>query len=139
MENKLLKISVRMALFMGIFLPLAETIRRSNQLLDPARFLNWFDDYLLGGALLVAAYLVKKKKRNSISYLIAAWGVVVGALFLSFLGQFEYYQTTAGDPGIFSTTLVAVAKGLILVYMLIGLTLSIKSNGAEIFDRYTKN
>ncbi len=50
MEYKLLKISMRMALFMGIFLPLAETLRRSNQLLDPARFINWFDDYLLGGA-----------------------------------------------------------------------------------------
>ncbi|MCI0664056.1 MAG: hypothetical protein L0220_23620 [Acidobacteria bacterium] len=129
---------MQMALFMGIFLPLAETIRRSNQLLDPARFLNWFDDYLLGGALLVAVYAVKKKKRNSSSYLIAAWGVAVGALFLSFIGQFEYYQTTAGDPGIFSTTLVAVVKGLLLVYMLIGLSLSIKSNGAEIFDRHNR-
>ncbi len=63
--------------------------------------------------------------------LIAAWGVAVGALFLSFIGQFEYYQTSAGDPGIFSTTLVAVIKGLLLVYMLIGLGLSIKANGAN--------
>ncbi len=105
MENKFLKISMWMALFMGVFLPLAETIRRSNQLLDPARFINWFDDYLLGGALLIAVYLVKKMRPNSISYLIAAWGVAVGALFLSFIGQFEYYETATGDPGIFSTTL----------------------------------
>lgn len=136
MENNSLKISIRMALFMGIFLPLAETLRRSNQLLDPARFINWFDDYLLGGALLVAVYLVKKKRPNSISYLIAAWGVAVGALFLSFIGQFEYYQTTTGDPGIFSTTLVAVIKGLLLVYMLIGLALSIKSNGLEMSGQH---
>jgi hypothetical protein len=131
MENNSLKISMRMALFMGVFLPLAETLRRSNQLFDPARFVNWFDDYLLGGALLVAVYLVKKKRPNSISHLIAAWGVAVGALFLSFIGQFEYYQTATGDPGIFSTTLVAVIKGLLLIYMFIGLGLSIKANGAN--------
>lgn len=128
MENKALKISRRMALFMGIFLPLAETIRRLNQLTDPARFLSWFDDYLLGGAMLTAVYLVSRKKRNAISWLIAAWGIAVGALFLSFLGQFDYYRTAGGDPGIFSTTLVAIAKGLILMFMFIGLYLSIKAN-----------
>jgi hypothetical protein len=117
-----------MALAMGVFLPLAETLRRANQLLDPARFLNWFDDYLLGGALLFAVFLVSRKKRNARAYLIAAWGIGVGALFLSFIGQFEYYKTAAGDPGIFSTTLVAVIKGLILLYMLVGLRLSIQAN-----------
>jgi hypothetical protein len=128
MRSNALKTSVRMAIIMGIFLPLAETIRRANQLLDLTRFFNWFDDYLLGLALLVGAYLVQKKKQNSISYLIAAWGIGVGALFLSFLAQFDYYQTPTGDPGIFPTTFVAVAKGIILGYMLIGLYLSIKSN-----------
>ena len=128
MDNKALTISTRMALAMGIFLPLAETLRRSNQLLDPARFLNWFDDYLLGGALLWAVYGVKKQKRNAVSWLIAAWGISVGALFLSFIGQFDYYKTAAGDPGIFSTTLVEVVKGLLLVYMFWGLYLSIQAN-----------
>jgi hypothetical protein len=128
MRNNALKTSVRMAIIMGIFLPLAETIRRANQLLDLTRFFNWFDDYLLGLALLVAAYLVQRKKYNSISYLIAAWGIGVGALFLSFLAQFEYYRIPTGDPGIFPTTFVTIAKGIILGYMLIGLHLSIKSN-----------
>lgn len=128
MENKSLKASVTMTILIGILLPVAETLRRSNQLLDPARFFNWFDDYLLGGILLVTAYGVKRGKPNAVSFLIAAWGIGVGALFLSFLGQFEYYRTATGDPGIFSTTLVAIVKGLILGYMLIGLHLSIKSN-----------
>jgi peptidoglycan/LPS O-acetylase OafA/YrhL len=128
MESDALKISLRMAVVMGILLPLAETLRRSNQLLDPARFLNWFDDYLLGGAMLLAAYGVKRKKPNAVSWLIGVWGIGVGALFLSFIGQFEYYETAAGDPGIFSTTLVAVIKGLILIYMFVGLRLSIKAN-----------
>jgi hypothetical protein len=133
MKNKALTTSVRMAVVMGIFLPLAETFRRSNQLLDPTRFFNWFDDYLLGGILLITAYRVIKKKPNAISYLIGGWGIGVGALFLSFLGQFDYYRTAAGDPGIFSTTLVAIVKGIILGYMLVGLHLSIKSNnGADV-------
>lgn len=128
-SNTSLPTAVRMALVIGVLLPLAETVRRSNQLLDPARFLSWFDDYLLGGVLLLAAYCVKKNRPNAVSWLIAAWGVAVGALFLSFLGQFDYYQTKSGDPGVFSTTLVLAAKGLILVYMLTGLHLSVKANG----------
>lgn len=128
MENKPLKTSIRMATIMGVFLPLAETVRRSNQIFDLTRFLSWFDDYILGAVLLIAVYLVKKKINNSISFLIAAWGFVSGALFLSFLGQFEYYRTNTSDPGVFSTSFVAIAKGLILVYMLIGLYMSIKSN-----------
>lgn len=128
MKNKPLKTSMRMATVMGVFLPLVETVRRSNQLFDLTKVLSWFDDYILGSILLIAAYLVKKKITNSISFLIAAWGFVSGALFLSFLGQFDYYRSTTGDPGIFSTSLVLVAKGLILGYLLIGLHLGIKSN-----------
>jgi uncharacterized membrane protein HdeD (DUF308 family) len=129
METISLKSSVTMAIIMGIFLPLAETVRRANQIFDLTKFFSWFDDYILGIILLTAAYLVKKKRHHSTSFLIAAWGIASGALFLSFLGQFEYYRTPSGDPGIFSTSFVAVAKGLILSYMVTGLYLSIKSQG----------
>jgi hypothetical protein len=128
MKNTPLKISTTMATMMGVFLPLAETVRRSNQISDLTRFFSWFDDYILGSVLLIAVYLVNKQLNNSISLLIAAWGFVSGALFLSFLGQFDYYKTPTGDPGIFSTSFVAIAKGLILGYMLVGLYLAIKSN-----------
>lgn len=128
MENKPLNASVNLAIAMGIFLPLAETVRRSNQLFDLTRFFNWFDDYVLGIILLISAYLVRKKSPHSNSLLIAAWGFAAGALFLSFLGQFEYYVAGAGDPGILPTNLVTLAKGLILGYMVIGLYLSVKAN-----------
>lgn len=117
-----------MAVVMGLFLPIAETVRRINQILDYKEFFSWFDDYLLGAVLLSAAYVVFKKRKKSVAYLIAAWGIGTGALFLSFTGQFRYYETTSGEPGIFSTTFVAVAKGIILVYMLIGLNKAIKSS-----------
>src|SRR5262245_33042643 len=128
MENKPLKASVNLAIVMGIFLPLAETVRRSNQLFDLTKFFNWFDDYILGAVLLTAVYLVRKKSLHSNSVLIAALGVVAGALSLSLLGQFEYYITGVGDPGILPTNLVTIAKGLILGYLIIGLYLSIKAN-----------
>ncbi len=117
-----------MAIVLGLFLPIAETVRRINQILDYRAFLSWFDDYILGATLLWSAYLVFKKTKNSVAYLITAWGIAAGALFLSFLEQFKYYQTTSGDPGIFSTSLVAVVKGLILVYILIGLKKAISAN-----------
>lgn len=128
MENAHLKISVRMAFIMGIFLPLAETTRRINQISELKEFFSWFDDYILGIILLVAGYRALKKRPNSISFLIAAWGICTGALLLSFLGQFNYYDTPTGEPGIFSTTFVAIAKGCILLFMLSGLWKSIKAN-----------
>jgi hypothetical protein len=128
MTGKSLKTSAKMAAAMGIFLPIAETVRRINQILDYREFFSWFDDYILAAILLLAAYSVFKNKKNSGAYLIAAWGIATVALFLSFLRQFRHYQTATGDPGIFSTTFVAVAKGLILLYMLIGLTKAVKSN-----------
>ena len=131
MKTKPLTISVKMAEIMGVFLPLAETVRRANQLLDISRFFSWFDDYILGIVLLIAVYLVKTRKNNSISFLIAAWGFVSGAIALSFLGQFNYYITNTSDPGIFSTSFVAIAKGIILGYMLIGLYLAIEANAVK--------
>jgi hypothetical protein len=132
MSSTNLKVSAKMAVKIGLFLPAAETVRRINQILDYREFFSWFDDYILGAILLLAAYLVFKKVKNSKAYLIAAWSIATVALLLSFLGQLKYYNTASGgDPGIFSTTFVAVTKGLILLYMLIGLTKAIKSNSRE--------
>ena len=129
MKTNYLKLATKMATIMGVFLPFIETIRRSNQILDPTKFLNWFDDYILGGVLLISVYFVRKRVNNSLSYLIAAWGFGSGALFLSFLAQFDIYAKS--DPGIFPTQLVAIVKGLILGYMLTGLYLAIQANSAE--------
>lgn len=117
-----------MAVVMGIFLPLAETVRRSNHILDISRFLNWFDDYILGGVLLLAAYLVLRQVANGITYLVAAWSFAAGALALSFLGQLDYFRTHTADPGIFNTAFIVFAKGMIFIYLMVGLGLAIKAN-----------
>ena len=117
-----------MAIVMGIFLPVAETVRRIHQIFDMKEFFSWFDDYIFGMILLYAAFRTLTQKFNAISYLIAAWGIGTGGIFLSLLGQLKYLQSNTADPGIFSSTLVFLVKTVILIYMLIGLRLSIKSN-----------
>jgi hypothetical protein len=123
-----LKVSAKMAVVMGFFLPILETVRRSNQILDYREFFSWFDDYIMGAILLAGAYRVFKKIENAVAYMIAVWGIGVGFMLLSFIGQFRYYGTTSEDPGIFSTTLVAIGKGVILGYMLVGLNKAIKAS-----------
>jgi hypothetical protein len=132
MSDKRIKTSANMAVALGFFLPVAETVRRINQLFDFREFFSWFDDYILGAVLLWAAYSVFKNKKYSVKYLIAAWSIATVALLLSFIGQFRYYKTASGDPGIFTTTFVVVAKGLILLYILIGLTKAIKANLSKV-------
>jgi len=116
-----------MAVGIGVFLPVAETARRINQIAELKEVPAWIDDYVLGAILVGGGYSILQRKAANHGYLIAAWGIGVGALFLSFLGQFEYFVTEEGDPGIFSTTLVAVVKGLILAVMLTGLNWSIRA------------
>lgn len=129
--NSALRLSMRMAFAMGIFLPVLETIRRINQILLPQYFIHWFDDYILGAILIWTAWSVYKGKQNSSHYLIAAWGIAVGVLFMSFLYQIDLYINPGEEPGVFSKHLVAVVKGLLLAYILVGLSNSIKGQRVE--------
>jgi len=119
-----------MAVFMGIFLPVAETVRRFNQLADLRHIMYWFDDYILGGILILAAFQLKSGKPKAMAFMIASWGVGTGALFLSFLGQLDYVVDNNPDPGgIFSVWFIFVAKFILLVYMIIGMIKSIRLGG----------
>ena len=118
---------MQMAVFLGIFLPLAETIRRIHEILAFENFLHWFDDYTLGAVMLMAAFSVWKRKQNSTQYLIAAWGMAAGGLTLSLYGQIDGYSKNIGDAGIFSSGFVLMAKAAILFFILLGLQKSIKS------------
>jgi hypothetical protein len=131
MESKYLKTSMRMAIALGIFLPALETVRRIHQILVPEYFFRWFDDHMLGGLLLLAAFAVSRNKPNCIEYLIAAWGAATGALALSLLGQLDEYIHRVPDAGIFSSGLVTIAKGTILAYIILGLNYAIKASKAR--------
>ena len=125
MEDKNLKTSMTMAFIMGIFLPLAETVRRINQIIAFQEFFRWFDDFVLGGALLLAAYYVSKKKENAKEYLISAWGMAFGGLILSLFGQISDYSANIADAGIFNSGFVLIAKIIIFTFMFVGLYKSI--------------
>ncbi len=131
MKSKPLHTSMRMAIALGIFLPLAETVRRIHEVLAFENFFRWFDDYTLGAVLLCSAFLVWKQKQNATLYLIAAWGTAAGGLTLSLYGQFDGYFKNNPDAGIFSSGFVLIAKALILFYILIALQQSIKSTNHQ--------
>lgn len=127
MHNKALRISIIMALVLGVLLPLAESARRIQQILAMQDVLRWFDDYLLGAVLLLAAFVVKSKP-HKVGYLVAAWGIAAGALTGSLLGQLDHYFAAIKDEGIFASGIVVIAKAVILAYILIGLRYSMKAN-----------
>lgn len=131
MKNKSLRTSMRMALALGMLLPLAETVRRIHDVFAFENFFRWFDDYTLGAVLLCAAFLVWKQKQNANQYLIAAWGAAAGGLTLSLYGQFDGYFKSMPDAGVFSSGFVLLAKALILFYILIGLQQSIQSTNTN--------
>ena len=71
---KLTRFSISAAFVLGIALPLLETVRRYHQMLDPHFFFSWFDDYMLGGFLLFAAYKAHKDFESGQKILSAGWG-----------------------------------------------------------------
>jgi hypothetical protein len=126
--NKSLLFSRNLALGFGIFLPLTETIRRWEQLTNINYFFNWFDDYLLGGFLIFAAWKVFKYKDEAKIFLAAAWGVAVGAIFLSTLGQLESIKNGKADPAPISTEGVLIIKTIFLLLSITGMVLCFKKN-----------
>lgn len=119
-------LSARMAMCMGIFLPVLETIRRSNQILHAQYFIQWFDDYILGAVLIIASLAVFRGKRNSPLYLVIAWSMTAGVLSMSLLYQLDLYLNPGEEPGVFSKHLVAFVKGLLVGYSFFGLLKSIQ-------------
>lgn len=121
--SKAITYSRNLAFTIGVLVPVAETIRRRGQLLQPENFIYWFDDYVLGAILLFAAWKAKQNPVHGQKYLSAAWGLATGALFLSTLGQIERLGGT--DPSAMPPLTVAAIKALLLVLALSGLITSL--------------
>jgi hypothetical protein len=120
-----LDFSRKAALVMGIFLPLLETIRRWHQMSDWHYFLAWFDDYLLGGFLLFAAWMAHKNMASGQKFLAAGWGAATAGLFLSFIGQLD--RLTQPDPAPVSSIWVAAIKGMLMAFCIVNLTVSLQA------------
>jgi hypothetical protein len=117
-----LNFSIYTAFAGSILTPALETVRRWHQLSDPQYFINWFDDYLIGGFLFFAAWKAFRSATGSGS-LIAAWGVASGMAFSSFVSQMQSLHQP--DPAPVSSGMVAIVKGSMLIICLVCLMFSI--------------
>lgn len=117
--NKFTRFSITAAFFLGILLPLLETIRRWHQRDELQYFFSWFDDYMLGAFLVFGAYKAHANIVTGQKFLSAAWGAAVAGLFLSFIGQLDHLNTP--DPAPVSSYWVAVIKGTILLFCIVSL------------------
>jgi hypothetical protein len=119
-----LRVSISAAFALGILVPLAETVRRWHQLTDPRYFINWFDDYLIGGLVVWAAWKTCRAPAAGQRFLAAAWGFASGLGFGSFFGQLQ--EMHRPDPAPVSAEIVMIVKGVILAIALACLALTLK-------------
>jgi hypothetical protein len=107
----------------GVLTPLLETIRRWDHLSDLRYFVSWFDDYLIGGFLIFAAYKTYKSIPDGQKYLSGAWGIATGMAFYSFFMQIQ--SLDRADPAPVASSTVAIVKGVMLVTCIVCLIFSL--------------
>jgi hypothetical protein len=124
-----IKISMYLAFVGGLVTPLLETIRRWDQLSDIRYFIMWFDDYLIGGFLIFAAFKTYRSALNGQKYLSSAWGVATGMSFYSFFGQL--ISLDRPDPAPVASSTVAIIKGLMLLVCIVSMIFSYQNISSE--------
>ena len=124
-----LSISRRLALVVGLVLPIVETIRRWRQLDDLSTWPFWLDDFLIGGFLLYAFWRTSQNVLENRHFLAAAWGLTCGMAYLSFFGQIT--TLSAVDPAPIPTEWVAIIKGVGLALSAFALAGSLREAGSR--------
>jgi hypothetical protein len=104
----------------GILVPLLESIRRWGT----GYYLLWIDDYLLGGALLFAAWRAHREGIAARPWLAAAWGFALGIGYSSFISH--WLRMNEADVGHFDHRLLTGGIGVGLLLALLGLYGSLK-------------
>src|SRR5688572_29709408 len=97
----MLRFSHWTAFVVGIVLPILETYRRWDNLLD---WPSWLDDYIAAGLLLYAWRAGQGSLVYSRPYLMAAWGYTTGMAYMAFFGHLQRAETV--DVSGFSTEFV---------------------------------
>jgi hypothetical protein len=120
-RRRLLLFSARAALAGGLLLPAAETARRWGT----GHYWLWVDDYLVGAALLFAAFRARRDPAAGRPWLIAAWAFACGIGYSSFLGHVLRWREA--DVGRFPHMLVIAAIGLGLALALLGLWAALRA------------
>ena len=117
-----MKISRRLALVIGLLLPIAELYRRRSQLGDISSLPSWFDDVLIGAFLLYGVWRTRGDRDDGRIYLAAGWAFMAGMAYGAFFGQLS--ALSQPDPsGVSSIVIVAIkGVGLALAFAMLWLT-----------------
>jgi hypothetical protein len=115
----------RLAITLGILLPLGETVRRWGHW---ETWIFWIDDFIIGALLLWGAWAVKRRKEHGLRVLAAGWGVTFGMLYLSFFNHLE--QMSKPDVGRFPHRVLTGMIGVAFVGSIVGLWSSLRKERA---------
>ena len=122
--------SRRLALAIGVLLPILETIRRWSQLGDLRVWPAWLDDFLIAGFLLYAVRRTSTEGEGGRAYLTLAWGVALGMAYNSFFGQLM--RLDQPDPAPIPTVWVVTIKGIGMLLVIAGLIGSFRSDSLAV-------
>ena len=116
--------SRKLAIVIGIITPIAETVRRWNQLGQLSIWPVWLDDFVLGAFLLYGAWRTRKDVRTGRPFLAAAWAFTCGMVYASFISQLQ--DLNKPDPAQIPSELVAAIKGVGLALAILALIASLR-------------
>jgi len=109
----------------GILLPLLESIRRWGT----GNYLLWLDDYLIGAALLLAAWRAHREGVRARPWLAAAWGLACGIGYSSFVSH--WLRMDEPDVSRLDHRFLTGAIGAALLFALLALYGSLKRGPRE--------
>jgi len=109
----------RLAVIVGIVLPVAETLRRRD---DLGSWWLWIDDWLIGMALLFGAWAASARRAGGLRALAAAWGIAAGMGYCSLVGHLMRIgeADVSGLPGWTITAAIGIGW-LLALYALVSL------------------
>lgn len=110
--------SGRLALAIGIALPVAETVR----LVMGGRVAGGLDHYLMGAFLLYGAYRARRQDAPGQRYLVAAWAFTCGVGYMNLVRRLE----GMGEGGVEGGIVWVMAAGWLLC--LLGLAASLRAD-----------
>jgi hypothetical protein len=119
-----MRFSRGLALVAGVFLPMAETVRRWHQLGDIRMAPAWLDDWLIGVFLLYGVWRTRGNDRGGRAVLAAAWGVACGLAYASFFMQVSMLNQP--DPSGIASATVVVIKGAMFALAIAALVSTLK-------------
>jgi hypothetical protein len=81
-------------------------------------FYAWFDDQIMGAALIAGAWLMGKPTAQRHAFFGAAWAFNMGMLYPSFFGKL--FESQSSNPGNFSIGFLTLAICILFLVSIVG-------------------